>query len=201
MPSGGTLTIRGLRQHGECVLEIQDTGHGIQDDEKAKIFRFHYSTKDSGSGVGLSIVKMITEYHGDGSNSTAPQVKVVSSPSGSRKVVRMAQKIIIIDDDMLTRVSTADLIKSWGYEVETAASFNEGLKLVNEAVPDIAIIDLRLPDGDGMELLSLIREQHPQVDAVILTGHASIDSAIDAIKKGAENYLKSRAILIACSSP
>jgi DNA-binding NtrC family response regulator len=102
----------------------------------------------------------------------------------------MAQKIIIIDDDMLTRVSTADLIKSWGYEVETAASFNEGLKLINEAVPDIAIIDLRLPDGDGMELLSLIREQHPQVDAVILTGHASIDSAIDAIKKGAENYLE-----------
>jgi DNA-binding NtrC family response regulator len=102
----------------------------------------------------------------------------------------MAQKIIIIDDDMLTRVSTADLIKSWGYEVETAASFNEGVKLVNEAVPDVAIIDLRLPDGDGMELLSLIREQHPQVDAVILTGHASIDSAIDAIKKGAENYLE-----------
>jgi DNA-binding NtrC family response regulator len=102
----------------------------------------------------------------------------------------MPQKIIIIDDDMLTRVSTADLIQSWGYEVETAASFNEGLKIVNEAVPDIAIIDLRLPDGDGMELLSLIREQHPQVDAVILTGHASIDSAIDAIKKGAENYLE-----------
>jgi two-component system, NtrC family, response regulator AtoC len=102
----------------------------------------------------------------------------------------MSQKIIIVDDDMLTRVSTADLIKSWGYEVETAASFNEGLKLVNEAVPDIAIIDLRLPDGDGMELLGFIREQHPQVDAVILTGHASIDSAIEAIKKGAENYLE-----------
>jgi DNA-binding NtrC family response regulator len=102
----------------------------------------------------------------------------------------MSQKIIIIDDDMLTRVSTADLIKSWGYEVETAASFNEGLKLVNEAVPDVAIIDLRLPDGDGMELLSLIREGHPEVDAIILTGHASIDSAIEAIKKGAENYLE-----------
>jgi len=102
----------------------------------------------------------------------------------------MAQTIIIIDDDMLTRVSTADLIKSWGYEVETAASFNEGLKLLNEAVPDVAIIDLRLPDGDGMELLSLLREQHPQVDAIILTGHASIDSAIEAIKKGAENYLE-----------
>jgi DNA-binding NtrC family response regulator len=102
----------------------------------------------------------------------------------------MSQKIIIIDDDMLTRVSTADLIKSWGYEVETAASFNEGLKLVNEVVPDMAIIDLRLPDGDGMELLGLIREGHPEVDAIILTGHASIDSAIEAIKKGAENYLE-----------
>ena len=102
----------------------------------------------------------------------------------------MAQKIIIIDDDMLTRVSTADLIKSWGYEVETAPSFQEGLKLLNEAVPDVAIIDLRLPDGDGMELLGLIREQHPEVDAIILTGHASIDSAIEAIKKGAENYLE-----------
>jgi signal transduction histidine kinase len=64
MPSGGTLTIRGIHHNGECVLEIQDTGQGIKDDEKAKIFRFHYSTKDSGSGVGLSIVRMITEYHG-----------------------------------------------------------------------------------------------------------------------------------------
>jgi signal transduction histidine kinase len=64
MPSGGTLTIRGAQRDSECVLEIQDTGQGIKDDEKAKIFRFHYSTKDSGSGVGLSIVKMITEYHG-----------------------------------------------------------------------------------------------------------------------------------------
>jgi DNA-binding NtrC family response regulator len=102
----------------------------------------------------------------------------------------MAQKIIIIDDDVLTRVSTADLIKSWGYEVETAASFQEGLKLVHDTVPDVAIIDLRLPDGDGMELLGLIREQHPEIDAIILTGHASIDSAIEAIKKGAENYLE-----------
>lgn len=102
----------------------------------------------------------------------------------------MTQKIIIIDDDMLTRVSTADLIKSWGYEVETAVSYKEGVKLLNEAVPDVAIIDLRLPDGDGLELLGLVREQHPEVDAIILTGHASIDSAIEAIKKGAENYLE-----------
>jgi two-component system phosphate regulon sensor histidine kinase PhoR len=65
MPIGGTLMLRGTLQNNECILEIQDTGHGIKDSEKAKIFRFHYSTKeDSGSGVGLSIVKMITEYHG-----------------------------------------------------------------------------------------------------------------------------------------
>jgi signal transduction histidine kinase len=64
MPSGGTLTLRGAHQDGECLVEIADTGQGIKDDEQAKIFRFHYSTKDSGSGVGLSIVKMITEYHG-----------------------------------------------------------------------------------------------------------------------------------------
>jgi signal transduction histidine kinase len=64
MPSGGILTVRGLQHNGECVLEIQDTGQGIKEDDKAKIFRFHYSTKDSGGGVGLSIVKMITEYHG-----------------------------------------------------------------------------------------------------------------------------------------
>jgi signal transduction histidine kinase len=64
MPIGGTLALRGALHQNECILEIQDTGHGIKDSEKAKIFRFHYSTKDSGSGVGLSIVKMITEYHG-----------------------------------------------------------------------------------------------------------------------------------------
>ena len=64
MPLGGTLTIRAAQHEDECVVEIEDTGQGIKDDEKAKIFRFHYSTKDSGSGIGLSIVKMVTEYHG-----------------------------------------------------------------------------------------------------------------------------------------
>jgi signal transduction histidine kinase len=64
MPQGGTFTVRGVQDNGECVLEVQDTGHGIKESEQAKIFRFHYSTKDSGSGVGLSIVKMITEFHG-----------------------------------------------------------------------------------------------------------------------------------------
>jgi signal transduction histidine kinase len=64
MPIGGSLTIRGAQHDSECSLEVQDTGQGIKDGEKTKIFRFHYSTKDSGSGVGLSIVKMITEYHG-----------------------------------------------------------------------------------------------------------------------------------------
>lgn len=64
MPEGGTFTVRGSRNDGECVLEVQDTGHGIKESEQAKIFRFHYSTKDSGGGVGLSIVKMITEFHG-----------------------------------------------------------------------------------------------------------------------------------------
>ncbi len=64
MPTGGTLSLRGDQNEEECILEVQDTGHGIKENEQAKIFRFHYSTKDSGSGVGLSIVRMITEFHG-----------------------------------------------------------------------------------------------------------------------------------------
>lgn len=64
MPSSGTLTLTAAQHDEECILEVQDNGQGIKEDEKAKIFRFHYSTKDSGSGVGLSIVRMITEYHG-----------------------------------------------------------------------------------------------------------------------------------------
>jgi signal transduction histidine kinase len=64
MPSGGMLTLSAAQHGEECILAVQDTGQGIKNDEKAKIFRFHYSTKDSGSGVGLSIVRMITEYHG-----------------------------------------------------------------------------------------------------------------------------------------
>jgi signal transduction histidine kinase len=64
MPVDGILTLRGAHRQEECVLEVEDTGHGIKESEQVKIFRFHYSTKDSGSGVGLSIVKMITEFHG-----------------------------------------------------------------------------------------------------------------------------------------
>jgi two-component system response regulator AtoC len=101
----------------------------------------------------------------------------------------MMKRILIVDDDRATSAGMADVIEEWGYEVEIAENVKTAWAAVSKLVPDVAVVDLKLPDGSGLDLLHRIKETYSDVSVVILTGHATVDSAVKALKVGAEDYV------------
>ncbi|MGH9457524.1 MAG: sigma-54-dependent transcriptional regulator [Thermoanaerobaculia bacterium] len=98
-------------------------------------------------------------------------------------------KILIVDDDQATAAGMADVMEEWSYEVELAGTIKDAWKSAMRQVPDVSIVDLKLPDGSGLDLLKRFKETYPDVSVIILTGHATVDSAVKALKVGAEDYV------------
>ncbi len=97
--------------------------------------------------------------------------------------------VLVVDDDPNLRKTLSDILRSQDYLVESAGDGSGALAIVEEAKPTLAVIDLRLPDMNGLALLEEIKRRSPITECIVLTGHASQDSAIDAINKGAYSYL------------
>jgi len=98
--------------------------------------------------------------------------------------------ILIIDDDPNLRKTLTDIFRVGGYEPFSAGCGKEGLELLQRCSVCIALVDLKLPDISGLEVLEKIRTHHPRTETIILTGNATLDSAIDATNKGAFSYLQ-----------
>jgi DNA-binding NtrC family response regulator len=97
--------------------------------------------------------------------------------------------ILIIDDDESIRDSCSQVLKKEGYTVKAAQNGNEGLKIFKQEFFHLVILDLKLPGLDGMEILSRIKAKYADTPVIIITGYASIESAVEAMKRGAFNYL------------
>jgi len=98
-------------------------------------------------------------------------------------------KLLLIDDEPdIVRVLSMSL-KVDGYDVKTATSGPEGLAAYSEEMPEIVITDIKMPGMDGSQVLRELKEKHRFLEAVILTGHGSLDSAVELTKLGAFNYL------------
>ncbi len=98
-------------------------------------------------------------------------------------------KILVIEDEELQRLELLDFLKESGFDVLAAASGKEAIEQLGSERIDIAIIDRRLPDYDGVELLKVLRSMDPTIDAVIVTAYGTIDTAVAAIKAGAYDYI------------
>jgi len=98
-------------------------------------------------------------------------------------------KILIIDDEPEIRQQLAFVLEDEGYEAHTAGTGLEGLKNVESQNFDIVITDLRLPDLDGMEIVSRVKDIRPETIVVMITGHSSIENAVEAIRAGADDYV------------
>lgn len=97
--------------------------------------------------------------------------------------------ILVIDDDEAIRDSCSQVFKKDGNTVKTAKDGMGGLKLFKKEFFHVVLLDLKLPGLDGMEVLSRIKEENPETPVIIITGYASIESAVEAIKRGASDYL------------
>jgi diguanylate cyclase (GGDEF)-like protein len=97
--------------------------------------------------------------------------------------------ILLVEDDRFYRTMFSDLLQAEGYKVETACCGSEGLDMLAEGEYSLVITDLVMPDINGLEILSRVRESHPTVDVIMVTGNANLESAIFALKHGARDYL------------
>jgi two-component system cell cycle response regulator len=98
-------------------------------------------------------------------------------------------QILIIDDDPGLRKTLADILTANGYETAAAKDGREGLELLNRYSVNLALIDLGLPDISGIDLLERIKAGSPFTEAIVLTGNATLDSAIEATNRGAFSYI------------
>jgi two-component system NtrC family response regulator/two-component system response regulator HydG len=98
-------------------------------------------------------------------------------------------RLVVIDDEVNAAEALAALLRDDGYEVSVAHDAESALRLLETEEPDLVLTDLRLPGMDGVELLSRIKQMHPQTMVILMTAYGTVKNAVKAMKLGAEDYL------------
>jgi len=98
--------------------------------------------------------------------------------------------ILIVDDEESIRKSLGDILGDEGYEVVVAASGREALDVLAEAQPSLALLDIAMPEMDGIETLRRFRETRPEMQVIMITGHGTIDTAVQTTKMGAYDFIQ-----------
>lgn len=98
-------------------------------------------------------------------------------------------RYLIADDDAVFRGRLARALRARGVEVAEAGSNDEAVDAARAFRPERAVIDLRLGEGSGLDLLGALRREHAQLESVVLTGYGSISTALEAVRRGARHYL------------
>ena len=101
----------------------------------------------------------------------------------------MTYKILVVDDEKTLRYFLRLNVQEQGYQVREAADGKTALKLINRERFEVALVDLQLTDMDGLDIMRHLRQTAPQTSVIILTGNASVDSAVEALRRGAHDYL------------
>ena len=98
-------------------------------------------------------------------------------------------RILIVDDELVVRDSLGKWFVSEGYTARPVSNAREALEVIQQQEFDIALLDIKMPGMDGMELQSRLREADPDLTVVMMTGYASVDTAVQALKRGAYDYI------------
>ena len=100
-----------------------------------------------------------------------------------------APRILIVDDEERFRLTLGKLLKVRELDVTTLGSGPEALEALKQEQYDVIVLDVRMPGMDGIETLAEIKKLNPNIEVIILTGHASVDAAVDIMKLGGYDYL------------
>ncbi len=99
------------------------------------------------------------------------------------------KKILIVDDDAEFRSHLTEVLKGEGYETESAATAKEALTMSEQQEYDVVLLDFMMPRMSGIDALLEIRKRHPKAKVIMITAFATVENAVDAIRKGANDYI------------
>ena len=102
---------------------------------------------------------------------------------------RTKGRILIVDDELVVRDSLGKWFTSEGYTARPAGGAREALEVIQQAEFDIALLDIKMPGMDGMELQARLKEADPDLTVIIMTGYATVETAVQALKHGAYDYI------------
>ncbi len=102
----------------------------------------------------------------------------------------MSEKVLLVDDEEEFTETLAERMRTRGMEVSTTNSGANALQLVDDEDFDVVVLDLKMPGIDGIEALKRIKRRRPDIQVVLLTGHATIEKGVEAIKEGALEFLE-----------
>lgn len=103
--------------------------------------------------------------------------------------MRKKFRILVVDDELSIRISLGDLLRRDGYQVEVAESAESALEMLKTQSFDLLMVDVKMPGMDGLEMLERVKEDDPETTVVVMTAYSSIDSAVQAMKLGAIDYV------------
>jgi PAS domain S-box-containing protein len=193
-PPGGRIVLRAARRGGEVVLSVEDTGEGISAELLPCLFDMFVQSRQTlarsqgGLGLGLTIVKSLVTMHGG-----AVSAHSEGRGRGSTFVVRLPavtetakfheasataiatktglQRVLVVDDNADFAEMLADAVGAFGYRTAIAHDGVEALKVAQEFVPHIALVDIGLPVMDGYELAGRLRCQRQDLTLLAITGY------------------------------
>jgi DNA-binding response OmpR family regulator len=108
-------------------------------------------------------------------------MRYINMPQGS--------SVLIVDDDESIRIILAEVLAKEGYDIAEAETGEEALEMLRQRDFDVVLTDLMMPVTDGMELLTIIRKLKPETRVIMITAFATIESAVEAMRKGASDYI------------
>jgi two-component system response regulator RegA len=119
----------------------------------------------------------------------APETAKPGTRTGPAGAVAGERSLLIVEDDKSFVQRLARAMEARGFVVTTAESVADGLLQVEKAAPAFAVVDMRLGDGNGLDVISAMKRRRPEARAIILTGYGNIATAVNAVKLGAVDYL------------
>ena len=196
MPEGGTITISakacppppGAHPRDSCVeISVADTGTGMDAETAAHAFEPLFTTKRrGGTGLGLTVVQKIVRAHGGevtlqtepGRGTTfvirlpARHQDIVSVPAEREDRSFASRRILLIEDDVAIAAGLADVLRSYDMTVDVLHTGRHAVQAVERFHPDVVVLDVGLPDRDGVEVYGDLARAYPHLPVVFSTGHA-----------------------------
>jgi signal transduction histidine kinase/ActR/RegA family two-component response regulator len=213
-PADGRIDVRVFRRGNQAVLEVADTGVGLAPDDAPRIFDLFYQGKESsgstraGLGIGLTLVRNLVQLHGGEVNAhsdglgqgacftvTLPAIEEPArSARESERRPRPAghgEIVLLIEDNADARQTLCEVLTLYGYAVLESAAGHAGLELAERVAPEVVVIDIGLPDIDGLEVARRLRERPSGPDMVLIaiSGYGRRGMRASVLEAGFDDFI------------